>query len=61
MDRRLYFPAKCPYCKEHTEWLFAANDTGQHFVECEHCGETYVILIDVVPKTVCVYALIKQD
>jgi len=60
MDKRYKFPAICPYCKGHSDWLFPPNETGQHFVDCEHCGKTYVILIDVEPKTLCVYALVPQ-
>lgn len=58
MDKRYKFPATCPYCNNQSDWLFSANETGQHFVDCEHCGRTYAISIDVEPKTTGVFALV---
>lgn len=59
-DNRYKFPAQCPYCHNHTDWLLPANEIGQHLVDCEHCGKTYVISINLKPETVCVYALVPQ-
>ena len=58
---RYKFPAKCPYCKEESTWLFERYREGENFVDCEHCGETYVIKIKFVPETVGVYALVPQE
>ncbi len=60
MSKRYFFPATCPYCKKESVWLFSADKVGENFVDCEHCGEKYAVLIDLVPRTVCVYALVPQ-
>jgi transcription elongation factor Elf1 len=59
-DNRYKFPANCPYCRKHSDLLFGPNQTGENFVDCEHCGRTYAIKIILKPETVCVYALVAQ-
>jgi Zn ribbon nucleic-acid-binding protein len=54
------FPATCPYCKEKSKWLLSEDEIGQKFVDCEYCGETYVISTKLIPETTCVYSLIEQ-
>ena len=60
MDNTYKFPATCPYCNRESVWLFSVDEVGQNFVDCEYCGITYVILINLVPETVCVYELVPK-
>jgi len=62
MDRKYKFPATCPYCGEHTDWPLSIVDIGEQlgFVECDHCGKTYAIKIELIPNTIGVYALLEK-
>lgn len=62
MDNRLRFDVRCPYCKEHSAWLFAPSDVGDKpvLVDCEHCGKPYMFEAALVPKVKKVYALVEQ-
>ena len=60
MDNRLRFDVQCPYCKEHSAWLFAHSDVGDKLVDCEHCGKPYMFEAALVPKVKKVYALVEQ-
>ncbi len=57
---RYKFPAICPYCNKHSDWLFGAEKIGENFVGCVHCGKTYAILINLIPETVCTYSLVPH-
>jgi hypothetical protein len=60
MDKRLRFPAKCPYCGRNEVWLFDANDVGLHLVKCDACQGDYAVNITVIPGITSVYALVPH-
>ena len=60
MDNRLEFGVQCPYCEEHSTWLFAANNVGDKLVDCENCGKTYMFEAVLIPTVGKVYMLVEQ-
>ena len=56
---RYNFEAICPYCKKRT--IHSIEETGDIFIDCAHCGRTYVVRVLIKPQVVRTYTLVEHE